>query len=269
MCCKKMNQKVFFVLFFITIILGISGCHVIDPDWDHGRHKASESFRYELDIDDQTGFNLLAINGTIDISGTSQNDYVIVWGERIVTADERWEAEDYLDRLQIRIIKSDNEIYVKTEQPSNVNNVNLEVNYHVQIPNSWSAEVTHVNGDVMIDSLNSYVAVCLTNGEVWIYDVTGSVWTYLTNGDVDVSMELPDNGICDVGVTNGKIRLNIPKNTSAGFLAQVTNGDIDIYNLELQDIQSSPNYLSGILGSGKGTIRLGVTNGDIQARGRD
>jgi len=254
------------VVILVGLILSLSSCHIVDPDWDRDRDSARNTFSYEIEVEEQEAFKIEGINGDIDIRGTN-DDTVLIWGERIVRADNRDDAEWYLDQLRVRVSTYEDEIYVRTDQPRNIENVDFEVIYHVEIPDSWRVNVDHVNGDVLVKTLQNRVSVDLTNGDIGLDEIYGQVWTELVNGDVDADVILSDGDLCRIGVTNGDIRLAIPRDTSAELYAQVTNGEIMLTNLELSDMSSSRQFVSGILGDGDGLVDLRTTNGDIEVRG--
>lgn len=254
------------IIILVWLIIFVSGCHIVDPGWDKDRDSARDTFSYEVEIEEQDAFKIEGVNGDIDIRGTNDNT-VLIWGERIVRADNREDAQWYLDQLRVRVSTYDDDIYVRTDQPRNVDGVDFEVIYHVEIPRTWRVDVDHVNGNVLITTIENSVSIDLTNGDIGLDEINGQVWTELVNGDIDADVVLPDGDLCRIGITNGDIRLAIPRNTSAELYAQVTNGEIALTNLQLADMTSTKQFVSGILGDGDGTIDLRTTNGDIEVRG--
>ena len=98
-------------------------------------------------------------------------------------------------------------------------------------------------------------------------EIYGSVTVELVNGDIDSKVTLPLDGIIDMGVGNGDIKLEIPKNTSAQFASSVVNGKINVSNLNLQNKVETSKSVSGTCGEGLGTINLSTVNGDIDVKG--
>ncbi len=246
----------------------MTGCYVMDPDsWDNHRYRATDSFNHEIDVEAQTSFNLYSINGDIDIYGTNQENLVKVWGEKNVKADDKRDAEYYLEMLRVIVTVSDEQISVRTDQPKNASNVDFEVVYHVELPETWSVSVDHVNGDVLCEYIHSSVSIDLTNGDIGLNRIQGSVWSNLVNGDVQANVILPVDNICQIRITNGDIQLAVPDSTSAEFYAEIANGDIRISKIVLNNMQSTPKWISGILGDGEGKIDLRAINGDIEVQG--
>ena len=98
-------------------------------------------------------------------------------------------------------------------------------------------------------------------------EINGNLDINLTNGEVSCNMMLPENGSCEITSINAKITLQIPQNTSADFAAGVLNGTVSVTNLDLQNLQSTNNFVNGLLGDGNGTIKLEAVNGVINASG--
>ena len=60
-----------------------------------------------------------------------------------------------------------------------------------------------------------------------------------------------------------------PRRWRSGQSDGISRSQIDIvrHNLQLADMTSTKQFVSGILGDGDGTIDLRTTNGDIEVRG--
>jgi len=87
------------------------------------------------------------------------------------------------------------------------------------------------------------------------------------NGQLNAKLALPPQGTCKMSTVNGQILLTIPKTTSAEFFASVTNGEINLANLSLNNSVSTPKSLRGRMGDGQGTITLSTVNGNISVSG--
>jgi len=270
----------------VFILLLISGCSEDLPfNINKTDHSASESFDFDVGIELQSGFRLNAINGAIDVTGSTGVTVVEVWGEKIVRSESTEDAEEHLENLDVRITKNQSEIYVETIQPRNTFGRSYEVEYHVLIPEHWKVNVVNVNGEVDVYSIENDVTVKLTNGDIKIENIAGSISADLTNGnthllntlgnvDIEVTngsitstMILPEQGSCRMSTVNGQISLSLPDNTSADFYAHVTNGFINISGFVLTNWQMTQNTATCTLADGNGSIRLDVTNGQINVNG--
>lgn len=282
---RKLIRILSSLLLVMVFALFMGSC-VVDPWHDHDDrdHSASESFSYDVDINNRSIFRIRGISGDIEIIGTNTST-VEIWGEKTVRASSYHSAESHLDDLRIRIDTDSDEVFVWTDQPRNDRYRDYEVDYQIRIPKDWKVLAENVNGDIEIDTIENDVvggitngnlnllgilgniAAGVTNGDIEFYDVEGSVEAGVTNGGIDGDMVLPEDGVCILGITNGNIDLSVPDNTSAIFTARVTNGNISVSGLPLTNLSTSERTTSGTLGSGDGTITLTVTNGGINVQG--
>lgn len=254
---------------FLAVIFGLVACDSInpfDPKNENNRYTASESFSYIVNTEDQSRLVLKAINGPVEIIGSAEIDRrVEVWGERIVVARSRDDAQRGLARLQVSLRSSRNEVNVETLQPNDNNEYRIV--YHIRLPQTWNTSVVNSNGEVAVDSIRGRVEITQSNGNVRVRETGGDVVITLSNGQVEGKSTLPPNGTCKVIVSNGQLNYAFPVSTDASFVASVTNGAVSVVNLPLQNSSISRTRVSGTLGDGSGSIDLRVSNGNIAVRG--
>jgi len=235
-------------------ILGLAGCgkdNLMGPDkLGESKFTASESFSYEMEIANHQGLKLEAINGSITISQNSQTNKVRITGEKLVKSESKTDAEERLDDIKVFLQNFNNDVSVKTKQPKHTQGRDYSVNYTISLPQNMNMTVICVNGKTTLN------------------DIVGSVFVKQSNGEINGNVILPLDGTIDMSVSNGKVKLEIPKSTSAKYSSSVMNGSISLSNLTLQNKVETSNSVQGTLGSGKGTISLNTTNGDIQLTGK-
>jgi len=122
-------------------LLLLSACHLDDIVDAGGGYTATESFSFEIEVFNQHRFRIEAINGPIDITGVPDAETVLIWGERRVTSESSSDARKYLDNLEVNISESNDEVSVKTIQPKETHGRNLEIIYHVLIPDQYTRSV--------------------------------------------------------------------------------------------------------------------------------
>lgn len=269
------------------LLLFATSC-VIEPnsgDVRNTRYSASENFSSRIEVAAQSYLDLRGINGTVEIIGSDNSDIVDIWGERRVESDSRSDAEANLQRLSVEIIVNEDGIVVETRQPDETHGRNFIVNYHLRVPRNWliygeningnttveafnnAVEVGLTNGNLDVTSINGDVSAALVNGNLNIKEVSGSVLGALVNGNISGKVYLPLMGTCKLTTVNGNVALSIPQTTSAYFSSRVSNGGISLANLTLQNAVTTPTSLSGVLGSGNGSIDLQTVNGSIVVTG--
>ncbi|KAA3610437.1 MAG: hypothetical protein D8M58_05520 [Calditrichaeota bacterium] len=233
---------------------------------DNTDFSASELFTHNVGINNQNTFSLNGINGTVKVIPTN-GPLVIVSGVRIVESQTLEDAQEYLKNLQVSVKDLGDEVVVETQQPQQNYGRNLIVNYEIQLPKAWTVNLTNVNGDIIVDSLQGDLLINLVNGPVKLNNIYSNVTVDVVNGNIDGHVTLPSQGNCTMGIVNGPITLAIPQNTSAQFSAKLTNGSINLNNLELQNMQSSNTSMTGTLSTGQGSIDLQTVNGTISVNG--
>jgi len=284
---EKVHLKwMIYVMLLGAFIMLPTGCTFVDPyNVDDNDYSASESFEYEISIDGKTRFHIMGINGSITITGTENDTTILVTGERVVRSESVSDAEARLEDLKVDTSATNDEIIVRTDQPNETHGRTYEVTYNIILPFNFLIRADNVNGVVSIDSTQNDVTVNLTNGNIYVDHHIGKADLHLTNGNisitsqsndvdvgitngnVDADIQLEDQGQCNMGTGNGEIALNIPQNTSASFSAVVTNGQIWVSDLELQNLNVTPNATTGNLGDGSGAITLQTVNGSIHVDG--
>jgi hypothetical protein len=248
----------------LAVVLGLSAC---DGDPFSGGQQAQQEFFFEEDATGRTEFRLEGINGNIDVIAESGTEDFVVGGWRRVRSSSLADAQEQLDRLEVVVSVQGDAIVVRTEQPSDTQGRTFEVEYHLIVPERLEGNITNVNGNILINAMDDDVEVLTTNGNITLRDHFGSAEVTTTNGNLDATVTISLGGAIDMNAVNGNIELDIPAATSATFSARLANGDITTSGLSLDNVESTPVSLTGVLGDGDGEIDLETVNGNIAARG--
>ena len=239
----------------------------ISGNSDNRSFVAEAAFSSEVIVTNQSQLTLRGINGSVVISGRSNSSSVLVSTVRRVRSESTSDAQANLERLEVRVTDLGTEVVVETIQPQNSGGRSFEVGYTITLPRTLEVSVTNVNGAVTIENIDAPVAVASTNGEVDLRSVSGGATAETVNGQIEASATLPRAGRVELGVVNGSVELEIPRNTSATFSARTNNGTITLSNLVLGSETRTPTSCQGTLGGGEGTIILTTVNGSIRASG--
>lgn len=248
----------------LAIGLGLSAC---DGDPFSGGQQAQEEFFFEEDATGRSEFRLEGINGNIDVIAESGTEDFVVGGFKRVRSSSLADAQEQLGRLEVVVSVEGDAIVVRTEQPSDTQGRTFEVEYNLIVPERLEGNIRNVNGNILIDSMEDDVEASTTNGNVSLRDHFGSADVSATNGNLDARVTLPQGGLLEMSTVNGNLDLDIPQTTSATFSARVANGTITTSNLDLDDAQSTPLSLTGVLGAGNGEVDIETVNGNIVVRG--
>jgi hypothetical protein len=227
----------------------------------------SEPFQLQRDATDRTGFQLTGVNGEIVITGVEADETFRASGFRRVENCALSEAEEWIDRLEVRISETADDIVVRTIQPLDTSPCTLTVDYELSVPARLLGRVVAVNGDIEIRDLRAGVSVTSVNGVIALDEVAAPITARLTNGAIEVDATLADDESIDLLAVNGSIDLAVPTTTGASLTASVVNGTIRVVNLTLSDAVRTGTSLTGTLGTGTGAIVARTTNGDITVAG--
>ncbi len=238
-----------------------------DENVDNTNFVAKESFHFEVDVKNHTQVRLGAINGNVEILGSANATSVTITGERRVGSESTADAEEYLQKLEVRVTETASMVLVETIQPKENHGRNFVVDYKITLPENLELDADNINGNMTIENIRNDVDVDNVNGNIDLKDILGNASANVVNGLIRAKVTMPQNGNIGMGTVNGNIELEIPQNTSADFSANVTNGAIQISNLTLQNEVATTRSLRGTLGNGQGTIKTNTVNGNINTTG--
>lgn len=254
----------------IAVLLVSSACGSGDSNNDERPVdiEVEEAFSFAVPVVDHTAILLEAINGEIDFAASAAATSVQISGIRRVGSDALADAERHLADLFVDIEDDGDRVLVHTVQPRNARGRNYEVEYIITAPPDLQLLVTSVNGPIIVRDAEFDVLITSVNGPVTLERVVATTAVSLVNGNIDADVTLPQNGELDLSIVNGDIDLEIPAATSADFSAMVANGSVTASNLDFNNLVQNSRSVTGILGSGAGTIDLDVINGAIRVEGR-
>ena len=229
--------------------------------------RVEKTFTDTVTVENHLGIRLEGVNGEIEITGRSDADAVTVTADVGVGSDSFEDAQAGLDKTQVQVTKTTDEILIQTVHPQSTQGRQYVVDYVITLPDDLSVAVNSVNGHVAVTGIENVTDVELQNGNVRLSNIVGDATVSLVNGSVDGTVALPPNGEIRLTTVNGSLDLQIPRSTSAELSATVVNGTIFWDNLDLMGIQQTRQSLTGTLGDGAGLIELETTNGDIEVVG--
>lgn len=254
------------MLLLIPLISLASGCNI--NDFDPGPDaEFRDSFFHTRFTGGRTEFFISNVNGELTIIGVDTLSEIRISGTRIVKDQTVDEARQHIDDIVIDLVELPSMLSVKTVQPNSSNGREYQVNYEVLVPSSWRVTASNVNGGVEITSIRNSVTTTVVNGSVNVSEISGSTIVSLINGKISGRVFLPENGTCNLSLVSGNVNLLVPRATSANVNATATVGSVSVTNLPIVYGTNSRTAVSGVLGTGKGTIRVSSINGIVQLIG--
>lgn len=124
-------------------------------------------------------------------------------------------------------------------------------------------KVSSVSGSIsLVKFQNLAVEVQSQSGDVEIQNgQSPEVRSSTVSGDIQAELA-PKDGNIAIRSTSGDVDLALGKETDAQVECETMSGDIDV-DLPIQKTFASERKFQGVLGSGKGRIRVSTTSGDI------
>jgi len=268
---KTINSLRYFLALFLLVSLNACESDTIfnsnNENVDNTNFVAKESFNFEVDVKNHTQMRFDAINGNVEIVGSASATSVTITGERRVGSESTADAEEYLQKLEVRVTETTSIVFVETIQPDKTHGRNFVVDYKITLPENLELDADNINGNMTIENIKNDVDVDNINGNIDLKDIVGNTSADVVNGRIRAKVTMPQGGNIDIGTVNGNIELEIPQNTSADFSANVTNGAIEVSNLTLHNEVATRSSLQGTLGNGEGTIKTNTVNGNIKTTG--
>lgn len=246
-----------------------------------------ENFERTLDPVGLERLEARTINGYIDVDGSRDMKLLVAVNKR-VRAPSLQEAEDFAEKVEIRIESRGEQVWVSAGYPEPPRGVEVEVSYEIQCPAELDLALQTLNGGIEVRGSEGMVEGGTTNGKVDVRGMGGPFFLSATNGNIEAEMEELDregsfstvNGSIDVRLrsgrgrltattTNGSIELELPPDFSGQLDASTTNGRVRSDFHAPTSGGGPQTWVYGPLGDGGDTaVRARTTNGNIDVEKR-
>ncbi|MDX2416031.1 MAG: DUF4097 family beta strand repeat-containing protein [Xanthomonadales bacterium] len=224
-----------------------------------------ETFSYKLN--DGGRFSISNVNGSIVVTGGGGDSVEIV-------ATKKADNQEGLDKIEIEISHSADEIVVETElgesgrwysRGSNSGSVK----YEVIVPVGTQLDtVDTVNGNVNISGVSGKVVAESVNGDLDVSDLAGDVGLSTVNGSIDAEFSrLEGEQRVKAETVNGRVTIKLPANADVEVSADTLNGGISAgdFGLEVEKGFVGSD-LNGKIGNGSARLNIDTVNGGIKIR---
>ena len=144
----------------------------------------------------------------------------------------------------------------------------IEVNYKVTVPPDARLDITSGRGALKVTGLRGSVKAVVANGDVDLSGLTGAVDAGVVNGVIAARMTSVLEPL-RLESTNGRIELELPRDSKAVLKALAVNGRITVSGLPSEEASDRPlRNLETTLNGGGPVIDLRVTNGRVSITGK-
>ena len=260
-------------------VLASQGCDVTIKDGDvsvnqlHGRARQEWTRKYPLTPGGR--IEIANTNGPIDVvAGAAGTVEVAAVLDARSMSDEH--SKELLSESKIEEKVTPGHIRIATVRsdgssggPGSRRHGRLQVAYKVTVPADARVEMTGNNGTLTAKGLRGHTKAMVANGAVELSGLRGSVDAAAVNGSITVKMAEVTAPV-RLESTNGRINLEIPKDSKATLNVRSVNGGINVTGLTTQDASGRRiRNLESALNGGGPEIDVRVTNGRVTITGVD
>jgi len=189
--------------------------------------------------------------------------------DKTINAETRIKVLEQFDAIVINSMSENDSLKCSVTAPYNSDYFEYYSDLNLDVPYKVPCTINSPNNGVLTTYLDTTLYVQNSFGKIEVEKHEGSCDLKTSAGDILIEMILPENGYCRSYSASGKIKLKIPKLSSASVYAKTLNGTVTFTNLDILNIEEADGLLSGKLAEGNGTIHLETKNGDIEIAGFD
>lgn len=259
----------FSVLKFLIIIIAFISSSILNANTVH------ETFRKNISFNPGGFLSLENTNGSVEVVSWDKNEIEIV-AYKEVRAGDRSTAEKLMEKIEIDIRESENEIIIKTHFPKSSSSNGLfgwlfgkggnsiSVEYEIKVPENIDLNLHTTNGGVIVDNIEGRLRLETTNGKIRGRNINGLARCHTTNGSIRMEFtDIPADEKLSFKTTNGSIKLYLPENFGGEAELKTTNGRIDSdFSLSDGRKKSKKRYY-GKINDGDNVLICSTTNGSI------
>jgi DUF4097 and DUF4098 domain-containing protein YvlB len=227
----------------------------------------TEEETYSYELNDGGRFSISNVNGSISVTGRSGNSVEII-------ATKKADSQEALDKIEIEISASADEIVVETELGKtnkwfSHGDSSGQVRYEVTVPvGTLLDSVDTVNGDVNITGVSGDVVAESVNGGLDVVDLAGDAKLSTVNGSIDAEFSrLGGDQSVKAETVNGRVSVRLPADADVKVSADTLNGSINGRDFGLEtDKGFVGSDLNGDIGDGSARLNIDTVNGSIRVR---
>src|SRR5687767_4025367 len=251
----------------VSVVAGLGGCDVTIKDGDisvaHFQGRATQEWNRKYSLMPGGRVEVVNVNGPVEV-GVGPAGTVTVAAVLTTRAMSEERAKQILSEARIEESATPEHIRVATVRRDRSRGPGgLEVAYKVTVPADARVEMSANNGSLKAEGLRGHVKASMVNGDIDLTGLTGTLDAASVNGSMSVKMG-EVTGRMRLESMNGRISLEVPKNTKATLNVRSMNGRITVNGLETPKIEGDRiRNLESALNGGGPEIDLRVTNGRI------
>ena len=154
----------------------------------------------------------------------------------------------------------------------------------IKVPHKIILDLSLVSGDAKIEKCEGEIYLKAVSGDIEFSDIKGELTLKSVSGDVrgkgiegrlesethsgETRIDFEEVENVKIKTRTGDVELTIPRDSSLKIELKTEDGNIDC-DLPLKGIKKEEGYLKGVLGKGKGELRVKIKEaGDVKIRER-
>ncbi len=238
---------------------------------------ARDTFKKNINFKEGGFLSLSNSNGNVEIISWDKDEIEIV-AYKEVKAKDRETADKLMERLEIDIRESDDEIIIETYFPKGSSGggffgwlfgkggASFSVEYEIKVPKKIDLNIYTTNGGIRVEEISGRLRIESTNGKINAREISGLTRCKTTNGSIRVEFdEVSDGDEMTFRTTNGSIKLYLPEDYGADDVElKTTNGHIDSdFPMSGSSGRKSKKRFRGSINEGTRELSCSTTNGNI------
>lgn len=240
-------------------LLSISACNKLS--FQRGE-EASTTIDTTYALSDASFFKIEIPYSTIDITTTGDQQAKLSI-KKIVRAPSEQIAEVHLKDLKFECYPVGRGMRLQFKNPF-ITNVTFRVEIELQLPPEIDLRIETQGCKLFIKGFQNEISVNNVNGEIKLRDCRSLCKIYSMNAFIDVENTFPNESKNELKTSNGMIKLEMPVETSAYLSLNTDNGTMEVdEEFQIADLNRTAKNISGVLGTGAGSIKLTTFNAPI------
>ncbi len=238
------SVKIVFTLAMLALIPGciviLDGCNVSEFS-----SKVTRDDQHEMALTSGQLIEVDLHNGNIVVNGWDEERCQVDTAIEVRARTDQ-EAQDYLNRVEIKLIEDDGKLSIRADHPDPKNKFQICTHMTVRIPTRSNLQLLTHNGKIEIADIDGNLECKTHNGSMLASKIGGTVHYATHNGDVTARQV---NGEVVLETHNGSIET---RGIQGGQNLKTHNQDIRMYevtgNLKAETHNGSINveYVNGV-----------------------
>lgn len=217
---------------------------------------------------------------TLEIKGVNGSIQADLAPGTDVRVDARKSAKrSDINSVQVQVVPNSNGVTICSVYPSDGGRANeckpgneghmstrdndVRVDYTVHIPKGVRFVPKTVNGDLVLNNLQSDLQASTVNGKIRL-STSQTASAHTVNGSIDASVGSSWTDRLEFTTVNGSINVTMPAGVNTDVQASVVNGGISTDFPLTVSGRWGPKSMKGRIGSGGPELKLSTVNGGIE-----